>query len=413
MTCAKTAFGFVAALTFSGQVYAESPPVVQTVTPPPTVRTIDAPSVPAKISISADGKSILITGPIEVGLAQRFKIILDAAPNVENLSLLSQGGRLVEATKIYEYVKERRLNTYVDQACLSACTMIFLGGQARLATPQAKIGFHQPYLTKNESLPNSEVVAAMRRFYDEANVRPSFTDRAMATPSSGMWYPSFDEMLAANVVTKRVFGGDTNILSSLFKTKSDYVNTLLKSRTFILLKAKHPEIFNELIDKGWDLRLQGKNDSEVTESTRAALMANYHKILSSADDDILIKFADMALEQGKAARDISFEACSLLVQGKLNIQQNLPEKYWKEELYLMELALSSNYSGKTVSDEEAEEYLLKTFSDFTEAEMQALGEPAKSNPIDVCNASIKMFTSIQNLPRNERALVARYIYTTP
>jgi hypothetical protein len=301
----------------------ESPPLVRTVTPPPTIRTVDTRNDPTQITLAPDSKTIIISGRIQPGAAARFKIVLDAISTVQSVSLISPGGRLEEAAKIYEAIKVRQLDTYVDQICMSACTMIFLGGRERSATPQAKIGFHQPYLVAGESRPNITLVAAMRRFYDEASVRPSFTDKAMSTPSSGMWYPQFDELLAANVVTKRVIGGATPTLFSLFKTRNAFENALLSEETFRLLKNKHPDIFGAIVDAGWNAKLDGKNDDQIGVALREKLMGNFKNILSSADDSVFLNYIKLAGAQARAARDIGFDACYLLSQGQLNVQQNL------------------------------------------------------------------------------------------
>ena len=390
----------------------DPPPMVKTVTPPPTIRTVDTSKAPTQITLSPNGKTILIAGLIEPGAANRFKIILDAVPSVENVSLMSQGGRLNEASEIYQAVKNRGLDTYVDRFCMSACTMVFLGGRERSATPQAKVGFHQPYFTADKSLPNAAIVASMRRFYDEANVRPSFTDKSMKTPSSDMWYPSFDELLAANVVTKRVLGGQTTALSNNFKTRSDWEKSLLSESTFRLLKNKHPDIFDQVINAGWAAQQQGKNDGEITNAFRGKLIQNFPAILSAADDFVFERYVKLSLAQARAARNVSFDACYLFAQGQLNIQQNLPEQLWREELVILGAALESNETNVIITEPEADDLMSKVFSDLTEAEIQAIADPPKSSPIDVCNGAIKMFATMENMPTAEKVRAARYLYTS-
>ena len=401
---------FTLPLGFSGAIAADQnndpPPLVRTVTPPPQIRAVATPRPPTKITLSPDGKAILVSGMIEPGAAYRFEVILDAVPSIEKVSLMSQGGSIDEATKIYQSIKVRGLETYVDQYCMSACTMLFLGGRQRSATPQAKIGFHQPYFIADKSLPNAAIVASMRRFYDEANVRPSFTDKSMKTPSNGMWYPSFDELLAANVVTNRVLGGQTSTLANTYKSRTDWENALQKQPTYGLIKIKHPDIFDQLVDAAWTAQQEGKIDNEVFNAFRAKLTENLSTILSAADDAVFDRYLRLALAQAKAARDVSFDACHLYSQGKLNIQQNLPEYFWKEA------ALQSNGTKVIVTEKEVEDLWIVALADMTETEIEAIAAPPKSNPIDLCNATIKMFSAIEKMPTAERIRMARYLYTS-
>lgn len=413
IVCVVAAQQFAIGDVLAQQKDIEPPPLVRTVTPPPAIRTVDTRNDPTQITLAPDSKTIIISGRIQPGAAARFKIILDAISTVQSVSLISPGGRLEEAAKIYEAIKDRRLDTYVDQICMSACTMIFLGGRERSATPQAKIGFHQPYLVAGESRTNATLVAAMRRFYDEASVRPSFTDKAMSTPSSGMWYPQFDELLTANVVTKRVTGGATSTLFSLFNTRDALESALLREETFRLLRAKHFDIFEAIVDAGWTAKLDGKNDDQIGSALREKLMGNFQNMMTSADDAVFINYIKLAGAQTRAARDIGFDACYLLSQGQLNIQQNLPEKYWKEELEILGAALRSASPRVIVTEKEAESSLVKTFDEMTAEEIQAIADPTKANRIDVCNATIKMYEAIEKMPERELVLVSRYIFTSP
>ncbi len=378
--------------------------------PPPTIRTVSVPPpASTKITLSPDGKTIIISGDIDRGSAERFKILLDAVPSVKNVALVSSGGLLDEATEMYKAIKTRELDTYVDQYCMSACTMVFLGGRDRSAAPQAKIGFHKPYLMADKPVPDAGVEAEMRRFYDEANVRPSFTDKSMSTPSSGMWYPSFDELLASNVVTTRTLGGQVFTFANLYKKRSDYENELSKNTVFGLIKTKHPDVFAQIVDAAWTTHQEGKTDGEVGNALRAKMLEKVPILLASADDTVFVKFIGLGLAQFKAARDISFEACSLLIQGKLDISKNLPLHFLTDEFALLEAALKSKQKTLSITEDQVEGLWLDIFAGMTEAEMQAIADPANSNQIDACNSTIKMYSAVEKMPMTDRILISRYL----
>ena len=292
---------------------------------------------------------------------------------------------------------------------MSACTMVFLGGRDRSATPQAKIGFHKPYLMADKPLQDAAVEAEMRRFYDEANVRPSFTDKSMSTPSSGMWYPSFDELLASNVVTKRTLGGQVSAFANIYKKRADYENELLKSNFGSLLKIKHPDIFDKIIDAAWTTQQEGKTDGEVGNAMRAKIAENLSIIIGAADDNILDRYTKLIAAQLNAARDISFDTCSLYLQGQLDIAKNLPQELATGEIALLEAALNSNKKKLLITEKQVEDILPKIFADMTELEIQAISESANSSKIDKCNSFIKMYSAIEKMPISERIIISRYL----
>ena len=78
------------------------------------------------------------------------------------------GGRLAEARKLRDFIRERKLVTYIgppgpppamlaigvrDTPCAAACKVAFMGGAQRFMAPEAKLGFHRgsfPGITDEE-----------------------------------------------------------------------------------------------------------------------------------------------------------------------------------------------------------------------------------------------------------------------
>lgn len=147
------------------------------------------------------GASVLeISGPIGFGLTNEVVGMLEAHPTIGTLHLESPGGRIEEAKKLCRLIRARGLLTYVSGECLSACTLAFLGGRERLVGPDAKLGFHA------FDLPGGVYVQEnLRRqgidYYVEQGVERAFARRALDTPATEMWYPSFQELRDAGVIT--------------------------------------------------------------------------------------------------------------------------------------------------------------------------------------------------------------------
>jgi|GEM_PF-1444589 len=159
---------------------------------------------PARVSISPDGQRIILQGAVASGTSRRFAETLANAPNVKIVTLSSPGGRLLEAQRIADVVRERRLDTHAVKECSSACILILVSGVKRTAMAGSQIGLHQASLP---GIPPSEVAAIetqSRKVYERAGIASDFIDRALSTPNHSPWYPSADELYHARVLTDPV-----------------------------------------------------------------------------------------------------------------------------------------------------------------------------------------------------------------
>ncbi|PSJ43392.1 COG3904 family protein [Allosphingosinicella deserti] len=155
----------------------------------------------ADMTVSKNGRELILAGSIASGAAKRFETVLQAHPGVTVIVLTSPGGRILEAERIAAIVRARRLDTRVDKACMSACTNILLAGRERTAEESARIGFHAPNFPGFNAAEMQASVAAMRNAYLAAGVDPAFVARALTTPAETMWFPSFYELESAGVLT--------------------------------------------------------------------------------------------------------------------------------------------------------------------------------------------------------------------
>lgn len=98
----------------------------------------------ADMTVSADGRQLVLRGPIAQGAAERFSALLVASPKIETVVLTSEGGRMLEAERMARQIRGRNLDTRVDGHCMSACIHLLVAGADRTAPNRARIGFHQP-----------------------------------------------------------------------------------------------------------------------------------------------------------------------------------------------------------------------------------------------------------------------------
>ncbi len=155
---------------------------------------------PAIIKVSTNGDEISLDGNITSGVSKKLRQTLEATPNARKLLLKSHGGRILEALAMVDLIKARRLDTRVVEDCESACTLLFLAGAERSASPLAAIGFHQPDFPGLSSQQRDSMIQSNREDYRAAGISDEFIDRIMATSPEQMWYPTGDEMTEAGVL---------------------------------------------------------------------------------------------------------------------------------------------------------------------------------------------------------------------
>ena len=156
---------------------------------------------PAAMTVSADGRTLLIDGTLASGSWQAFRTLIDRNPGVAAVHLNSIGGRIFDADKIARLIREKRIDTQVVDRCISACTIILLAGKERMASRLANIGFHQPDFPGMDGPMRAEMIAGNSEIYREAGIAQPFIDRVMSTPPANVWYPSYDQLMQSGVLT--------------------------------------------------------------------------------------------------------------------------------------------------------------------------------------------------------------------
>lgn len=154
---------------------------------------------PHGVHLSDDGAEITVSGRFEPGLEKRFREVLDRSSHARRVRLYSGGGYVTVAGAIRNDIAERRIDTFVDSQCASACTIAFLAGQRRVVTQNARLGFHR-FSRQGRDTGVGEPM--LLRYYWVAGIAQNFIDRVAITPPDEVWYPTIAEMRAAGVITE-------------------------------------------------------------------------------------------------------------------------------------------------------------------------------------------------------------------
>src|SRR6202163_2870041 len=165
----------------------------------------DARVGPHEFHVLANGQTLEFSGGITFGVTQELERFLDAMAGVRTVRLNSNGGRILEAQRMSDMISSRNLATFVARDCLSACTIVFLGGKERFMLPTARLGFHQPaFRSMTASDRHAAIATERQRLQQRFGLSAAFAARANSAPPGGMWYPDKDELMRERVVTRLV-----------------------------------------------------------------------------------------------------------------------------------------------------------------------------------------------------------------
>lgn len=271
-----------------------------------------------EFKLLAGGRELSFSGGIKYGVAEALAQELKAAPEVRVLHLHSPGGRLRDASKLAQLVRERGLETYVSNQCLSACTMVFAAGQRRWLSDAARLGFHgvaMPGMSDAQRQAGNQEWAAVYRWLD---VELAFIDKALAVPSDDMWFPTGEELMQAKLVTD--MDGGENFQPSGYEA----VDTLEKVGASVRRNRRLVAVLHEVAPTTarsiYRKVRRAMVDGTLSEQTLLELdMLVDQLVLDSlplADDDAIVEFAALTADRYQSVLGLGATACFEAIEGR-------------------------------------------------------------------------------------------------
>ena len=158
-----------------------------------------------QLSVDPDG-AYRIEGLIDFGISRDMKALVQNHPGGNKVILKSTGGSIYEGRGLAKFFQSNRLITQVNSECSSACTLAFIGGEHRIISATARLGFHQytiDYAHLNQSIPfydPKEEQKTDANHMRQKGISDEFIDRIFTASSDSIWYPSQAELLEAGVI---------------------------------------------------------------------------------------------------------------------------------------------------------------------------------------------------------------------
>jgi len=203
------------------------------------------------------GRELIISGGISFGLADEVRRKLENNPQIRVIRLESSGGRVGPARELRSLIRERQLATYTAQSCFSACAVAFLGGAERVIRDGARLGFHRPSFPGMRPHELTPEINVERGVMAALGVPETFISKAFSTPSSSMWTPTPEELLAAHVVTRITQGTDFGIEPPPVADLGRVESVLLDNPLYAAIKIHAPATYAEMMQEVRSGLLQG------------------------------------------------------------------------------------------------------------------------------------------------------------
>ena len=365
------------------------------------------------LSVVRDGTELELAGPIVFGVAKRVRETLDAHP-IGVVRLSSPGGRVVEARKLRDLIRDRGLTTIATGNCASACVIAFMAGRDRYVAPGGSIGFHR---YRSPGLDDSEIEASMaidRRDMVAHGVPDWFLDRAYATPHTSMWRPPLTELKVANIVTGEVLADGSVVRRN---ERIEIEAQVLKSPLYTVLKVHEPEVYAQVLDAMEQGAQSGLSLHEVGARTRPLINRLAAKYVPSASDDAIVQATRVAAETMRALQGRSADACYRYIRpaaGAADLS-HVPYDLRERDLATTAALIESGIAGTArPRGETTDEDLRWVYGRVVEvhgsnaAVLDRLGAP-DVDPQTACDVVTALYEAALSLPLPRSAQLLRFL----
>lgn len=372
------------------------------------------------IYLSADGTTIYLIGSILDDSFKRFDAVIANAPNVKTVFLSSPGGLTLEARLIAAVVRKRKLNTYVEHYCASACTQIFVAGRERVIGREAVMGFHQAVgvdrrgrATKvnratDRALSPTSVFGingndTLRLAYELAGLDKDFIDKVLAKNHEQMWFPSVAELTEARVITRRADKPEFDLPEGSL-SKDELTAILAKRPIWERASRLYGDAYRKGFASAWRLANSGSPLEMSIGAGRSDLVVAMMTRLSQASDSVIDRHLKLYADEARRQAANGYQACLAELDDTVKAQSETTAQFERAEDALLVEALDSKPAVPLISRKDA----LKVFK----ADIMPL-LPSNFSSSNACKAGFQMVQAIDGLTGKKRIKTYRVMLFLP
>jgi len=378
-----------------------------------------------QVTLSADGKAVYVVGMILEGSFHKFDAVLRSAPDVRVVHLSSAGGYTIEARLMAALVRKRKLDTYVEFYCASACTQVFVAGRQRVIGPLGQIGFHQAVQVGDRGMAGKVRPRTYRKLtqttvfgvngndtlrlaYELADVDPAFIDKALTYGHENMWLPPAKELLEARVITRQAEKSELPGPPGGAGSRDVVRAKLLESPLWQAAMTRMPEIAEDAVSDVWRSANSGLTLREAAEGGRTRLIVAVTKGFGRAPDALLERSLALYANAARSQRERGYPACTVQL-GTISLA-NSPEDlaFQRDEDILAGDFLRSNERVEPMDKTEATRLFAKeVIPKLADAYRGSHTTSGK------CRLGYRTFEAIDGLPKKTRLKAYRALLSLP
>ena len=392
-------------------------------TPPPAGPKIE-PS--PRIFLSADGETIYLVGEISGDTFLRFDALLLTAPKVKTVSLASVGGLVLEARLVSALVRKRKLSTYVEFYCASACTQIFAAGRERVLGKDAKLGFHQGIsigsdgktgtsdaVTDRKLSPTSvfglSANDTLRYAYQGAGIEQGFIDKVMEVSHDTMWLPTTQELRDARVITRAADHAEVPLPAGTYSLAD--ITAMQAGKPLWQAAATYvPEQYAKALVDVWMRANSGNTLAASIAWGRNTIISAGTHLLARSSDQVLDRMLTLYGDLGRSQRARGYPTCKPSKDDAEPAVDPIDQQFDAGEDALMAQVLAEPKLLPAMAPAEADKIFNKEIAPII-AERYSLRQLKSTE--GSCRFGFEVFVLIDALPAKKRLKVFRAVLSLP
>lgn len=305
-----------------------------------------------RIDLIDDGLLIHLQGGLGFGVSKEVEKLIDKNPGIEGIVLDSVGGRVYEGRELSKIIKSNGLDTYTIKGCYSACGTAFISGKKRYLAMGANLAFHQ----YNSGTRNTDIYIDMSSeqkkdlmIYENSGISRDFIDRIFLAGKDDLWYPTIDEMMAAEVIHE-IFS--PSVIKPINYDRFSIVeidNGLLSIPAFYALKKYENDTYNVILNDIVRKMEKGAGSLEIQQAVEGYVQVISSRSLPVTSDDAVIAFARASINTLSILEAQEPILCmkNLFPEqyGSLDITQYLSNEEMMPMIEAMSLVITESYES--------------------------------------------------------------------
>lgn len=375
------------------------------------------------ITADPDGQAITATGHIGVGYADGIADAFEAHPQIHRLVLDSLGGDVGNGMQLHDYLAAHpSISVEVDHACISACTVAFIGAHERIVSTRGTLGFHQMRsmidTRRSEDYVGSEQSHFMTLMSD-LGASTDFIRLAFAKQGDAYWAPDANVLFANHIITGLRL--DDKVLNAeqwraeqfLYGYRlHDYSRPMGQALT--LIRQQWPAIYDAWVARNLRIEKEPTHDQRVADynvSMWRALHAARDAAMRSVTADHVRQFAIDRRDMLTRIRDrLSPDACGHYLAGAGFQGGTQADAIYQANGEAYEHLLSGNDPSRTITVDAS--LGQRELDDVRSTVSQSTPlHPGVDYPTQLCHQQIALLDGLLALPPLGSDMALRRLFT--